>query len=93
MTGNKEEIYKKFGVTDDQLDAWADEYESKDWSHMHFGKVINGRPRISDEPLDSITVRIPHSRVMAMNRIQKEKGITKSEFVRDAIDDKLLSQM
>lgn len=61
MTGN-DELRKKFGVTGERLDAWADEYESADWSHMRFGKAINGRPRISDDLLDSVTVRIPYPR-------------------------------
>lgn len=67
---SNEKLYEKFGVTAEQLDTWADEYESTDWSHMRFGEIISGRPRISDEPLDSITVKIPHSRTMAMKRMQ-----------------------
>lgn len=86
-----EELHKKFGVTADQLDKWANEYESSDWSHMRFGKVVNGRPHIADEPLDTITVKIPHSRLVAINALQKKKGITKSEFVRQAIDNELLA--
>ena len=88
---SNDELHERFGVTGEQLDAWADEYESADWSQMRFGEVIKGRPEFSDEPLDSITVRIPHSRIVAMSRVQKEKGITKSEFVRDAIDNELMS--
>lgn len=88
---NNEELHRKFGVTGEQLDAWADEYESADWSHMRFGEIIVGRPRISDEPLDSITVKIPHSRAVALKRVQQERGITKSDFVRMAIDNELMA--
>lgn len=88
---SNEELRERFGVTADQLDAWADEYESADWSRMRFGEVINGRPRVSDEPLDSITVKIPRSRVMAMKRMQQETGVTRSEFVRRAIDHELMA--
>ncbi len=88
---NGEELHKKFGVTTEQLDAWADEYESDDWSHMRFGEIIVGRPKFSDEPLDSITVKVPHSRVVAIKRIQQEKGITKSDFIRRAIDHELMT--
>lgn len=89
MGGN--ELHEKFGVTAEQLDTWAKEYESSDWSHMRFGKIASGRPKIADEPLDSITVKIPHSRIVAMKRIQQETGMTKSEFVRRAIDNELIS--
>lgn len=54
-----ESLHEQFGVTAEQLDTWASEYEASDWSHMRFGEVINGRPRIAEEPLDSITVRFP----------------------------------
>ena len=88
---NNEELRQKFGVTGEQLDKWAGEYESVDWSHMRFGKIINGRPRMADEPFDSITVKVPHSRVVAMKKVQEETGITKSEFVRRAIDNELMA--
>ena len=88
---NNEELRQKFGVTGEQLDKWAGEYENADWSHMRFGEIINGRPRMADEPLDSITVKVPHSRVVAMKRVQEETGITKSEFVRRAIDNELMA--
>ena len=89
MSGD--DLRQRFGVTGDQLDEWADEYESDDWSHMRFGEIVNGRPRLADEPLDSITVKVPHSRVAAMRRVQQETGMTKSEFVRRAIDNELLA--
>ncbi len=88
---NSEKLRERFGVTGEQLDAWAGEYEGADWSHMRFGEVVNGRPRIADEPLDSITVRIPRSRILAMKQMQAEHGITKSEFVRRAIDHELMA--
>lgn len=88
---NNDELHEKFDVTDDQLDVWASEYENPDWSHMRFGEIIIGRPRIADEPLESITVKIPHSRAVAMKRVQQEKGITKSDFVRQAIDHELMA--
>lgn len=88
---NREELHKKFNVTSEQLDTWADEYESDNWSHMRFGEIVVGRPKITDEPLDSITVKVPHSRAVAIKRLQQEQGITKSDFVRSAIDHELMA--
>lgn len=88
---NNKELHEKFDVTAEQLDAWADEYEGADWSHMRFGAIVNGRPKVAEEPLDSITIRVPHSRVVAMKKIQQESGMTKSDFVRRAIDNELMS--
>lgn len=52
---NNNELREHFGVTEEQLDAWAAEYESDDWSHMSFGGITQGQPR-STEVVDT-----PHS--------------------------------
>lgn len=88
---NTDELHERFGVTTGQLDAWADEYETGDWSHMRFGDIVQGRPRISVEPLELVSVKVPHSRVVALKKLADESGITKSELVRRAIDNELVS--
>ncbi len=89
---NNEELHRKFGVTSEQLDSWAEEYESGDWSHMEFGQVIQGRPKVFDEPLDTIAVKVPHSRIVAMRKISEEKGTGRSDFIRKAIDNAILAE-
>lgn len=91
MNTGSGELYRRFGVTGEQLDEWADEYEGEDWSHMRFGDADEMCPQNPDEQLVTITVRIPRSQVVAVNRILKEKGLTMSEFVLDCIDDMLIS--
>ncbi len=54
-----DELRRRFGATEEQLDEWVGEYEGIDWLHMRFGEIINGRPRLVDEPLDLITVKYP----------------------------------
>lgn len=89
---NNEELHEKFGVTSEQLDSWAEEYESGDWSQMEFGEVIQGRPKVFNEPLETITVKVPHSRIVAMRKISEEKGTSRSDFIRKAIDNELLAE-
>ena len=86
---SEEKILEKFGVTAGELDARAAEYESSDWSGMEFGPITPGRPRSYGEQLDTITVRIPHSRVLAMQQVGMESGISRSAFIRRAIDHEL----
>lgn len=86
---SEEKILEKFGVTAAELDARAAEYESSDWSGMEFGPITPGRPRSYGERLDTITVRIPHSRVLAMQQVGTESGISRSAFIRRAIDHEL----
>lgn len=88
---SNDELHARFGVTKAQLDEWAAEYESGDWSAMEFGEVTPGRPKVFDEPLDTITVKVPHSRVVAMRRISEREGTSRSDFIRRAIDNELIS--
>jgi predicted DNA binding CopG/RHH family protein len=87
----KEELHEKFGVTGEQLDTWAAEYENESWDKMSFGKIIQGRPRIYDEELKTITVKVPVSRVAAIQNAANKNGISRSEFVRQAIDNELMA--
>lgn len=58
---------------------------------MKFGEIVRGRPRIADEEPDTVTVKVPRSRIAAMRRASAERGITRSEFIRRAIDNELMT--
>ena len=90
---NEAEVLKKFHVTKEQLDEWATEYESEDWSGMEFGKIAPGRPKVFSEPLETITVKVPRSRILAMRRVKEQKGTSRSDFVRRAIDHELMETL
>lgn len=87
-----ESLHERFGVTSEQLDAWASEYESDDWSHMEFGEITQGRPKLCDEPLDTIVVKVPRSRVAAMKVVTSRRHETRSDFVRRAIENELMEE-
>lgn len=76
-------------ITDAMLDAMAEEYENGSWSGH--GKVALGRPRIYDEDMETVSFRIPKSRIAAVEAVAKRRGETKSEFFREAIDMALLA--
>ncbi|MDR1088559.1 MAG: ribbon-helix-helix domain-containing protein [Coriobacteriales bacterium] len=88
---NKKELHTKFGVTDEQLDAWAAEYENESWDGLSFGTIIQGRPRIYNEELKTITVKVPVSRIAAIQHAASKNGMSRSEFVRQAIDNELMA--
>ncbi|WP_055426728.1 ribbon-helix-helix protein, CopG family [Bifidobacterium aesculapii] len=87
---NREEINKLFSVTDEQLNHMAAEYESGDWEGG-VGSVVPGRPRIYDEEMETISFRLPKSRVNAIDAKAKRNGETRSQFLRQAVDDALLT--
>ena len=79
------ELEKKFGVTTAELEERAKAFESGNWPE---GKTTRmGRPPFSeDEELESITFRMPRSRVRAIEAITSQSGETRSDFLRAAVD-------
>lgn len=88
---NEAQINKKFGVTGDEIESWAKEYESSDWSNMEFGKPMSGRPRIFEEPMERISVTLPHGAIVAMKEYCDTQDISRSELVRRAVSRELAS--
>lgn len=76
-------------LDDAQLDEMAREYEDGSWEGH--GEVSPGRPRLYGEEMETVSFRIPHSRVAAIEAAIRESGISKSEFYRRAIDRELLA--
>ena len=85
-----DEIMQEFGVTEAKLDADAREYEDGTWSGDS-GNVVMGRPRLYDEDMETVSFRLPISRIRAIDSVTKRTGQKKSEFFRDAIDAALLA--
>jgi len=81
----RKELDKKFGVTDEQLDQMAKKYEDGSWD-TPLGKAIMGRPSIASEEVRPVTVRIPISKIRAIDSRAEDSGSTRSQLLRDAID-------
>ncbi|ROT86225.1 ribbon-helix-helix protein, CopG family [Bifidobacterium mongoliense] len=84
----REEVNSLFGVTDRQLDSMAEEYEQGTWKGR-VGAIRPGRPRVFDEELETISFRIPKSRVKEIDRNARERGESRSQFLRRTIDQAL----
>jgi hypothetical protein len=50
-----------------------------------------GRPKLYDEDLGTVSFKLPKSRIAAMEQSAKQRGISKSEFLRDAVDRELIA--
>lgn len=75
-------------IADSRFDEMAKEYEEGTWSGL--GEVTMGRPKIYDEDLETVSFRLPKSRIAAVEAVAKKRGMSKSEFYRRAIDRELL---
>ena len=77
-------------LTDELLDALANEYEDGTWEGS--GSVTRGRPRLYDEDTETISVRIPKSKIVEIDIVSKRSGESRSDFIRNAIDHALLAE-
>jgi hypothetical protein len=87
---DRKKLNDTFGVTDEQLDAEAKEYEDGTWD-APLGKVVMGRPSIANEEIRLITVRLPLSKVLALEKHAATAGTTRSQVLREAVDEYLTS--
>jgi hypothetical protein len=87
------EYTKKDGsvISDEWMDAIANAAETDTLR----GSVIatqtgSGRPRLyEDDELETISFRLPKSRILAIDTTIKSKGESRSEFLRNAVDKAL----
>ena len=87
---NDTELCELFGTSVETIEREVAAVESGDLSAFDFGRVMLGRPMTHDK-MESISLKVPHSRVVAIERAAKEQSITRSEFLRRAIDHELIA--
>ena len=76
-------------LTDAILDEMAKDYEEGTWTGT--GEVTMGRPKLYDEDMETVSFRIPRSRIAAIEALTKRLGMSKSDFYRRAVDRELLA--
>ena len=86
---DRETLNALFGVSDKQLDAEASEYENEAWGENSFGKARPGRPRLYDEDMGVVTLRMPRASITRIEAAARGLGVSRSQFMRDAIDRRL----
>lgn len=87
---NDERLCEKFGMTLEDVEREVSAVEAGDLSAWDFSRATMGRP-VVEEKMDAISLKVPHSRLAAIDRAAKKQGMTRSEFVRRAIDRELMA--
>lgn len=87
---DRQQVNEMLGLTEDDLDREASEYENATWNQKSFGKASPGRPRLYDEDMETVTLRMPRSKILAVEAVAERLGQTRSQFMRDAIDEHIL---
>jgi len=76
-------------LTAEVLDEMAKKYEDGTWGGK-MGKLVVGRPSLADEDVKSISFRLPISKIAMIDARAEARGETRSEFLRDLIEDELI---
>lgn len=71
-------------VTREMLDEWAAEFESGTWPEGTTKRGV-GRPEEHGERMRSVTVRLPESQLVLLDKRAKDSGETRSDIMREAV--------
>lgn len=88
---NDRELCEMFGTTLEEVEREVTKVEAGDYSSFDFSRVTDGIP-MQEDKLRTITTPVGESRLAAIKRITEAQGISRSEFVRMAIDHELIAQ-
>lgn len=83
-------LNKRFGLSEKEMEVRAAEYDSGNWDVTKHGKIHVGRPRKFSEPMQAITFREPESMIIRIEHRAKQKGFSRSDYIRDLIDKDLV---
>ncbi|WP_172137131.1 CopG family transcriptional regulator [Adlercreutzia sp. ZJ473] len=82
------ELCEMFGTTLEEVEADVERYENEDFSDFGFGKPIDGRPTAK---MRTTSLKLYDFQLKAIDRAAKKEGVSRSEFVRRAIDNELVA--
>lgn len=88
---NREEINKKFGVTEEQLDEWAEACERGEYPGKPTGEIMVGRPLMFGEEMKPVTFKETASKIAAINARAAELDMSRSDYLRFLVDRDLAS--
>ncbi len=67
-------------ITDEDIDRICEEFESESWAGR-LERIHQGPAAVSEEPLVTVTVKIPQSMVKAIDK----RTSNRSDFIRRAV--------
>lgn len=85
---NDRELCKMFGTTLEEVEADVEKYESGDLSDFDFSSPIEGRPTAK---MKTTSLKLFDFELAAIDRAAKSRGMSRSAFIRRAIDEELMA--
>lgn len=87
MNGN--DIRKKFGVTDEQLDAWEKDAAQGIFHGEPRGDVVVGRPLMFGEEMRQVGFKEPVRKIELIDRRARQLGLRRSDYLRFLVEKDL----
>ena len=88
---NRNEINERFGVTEEQLDEWAEACERGEYPGKPTGEIIVGRPLMFGEEMKPVTFKETTTKIAAMNARAADLDLSRSDYLRMLVDRDLAS--
>ena len=85
----RNEINKRFGVTDEQIEEWAEACERGEYPGKPTGEIIVGRPLKFGEEMKPVTFKETESKVVAINARAADLDMSRSDYLRWLVDQDL----
>lgn len=82
---DREEMNKRLGLTEREMDLKGQEYESDAWDAKSIKKVFVGRPALSSGETKTMTLKIPESTLFEVDHRAYSLGVSRSKYIRDLI--------
>lgn len=86
---NREEINKKFGVTEEQIEEWAEACERGEYPGEPTGEIMVGRPLMFGEEMKPVTFKVPVAKVALINERAADLDLSRSDYLRMLVDQDL----
>lgn len=84
---NREELNRLIGMTEEEMDSRAAEYENDTWDASKLGRPVIGRPSIANEEVRPVTFRLPLSKINALDERASQHGRTRSDELRAMVEE------
>lgn len=82
MSLSDKEWLARIGMTEEEADRRAEEFENDTWGPSEWGRPRRGRPPLSEEGVRPYTVRFPVALMTYVDEEAYAHGVTRSEELR-----------
>lgn len=85
----RDELNKKLGLTEEQIDEMATPFEAGTWNREDYGKPGVGRPKLFEETMRPVTFKETPAVIAAIDKRASSLGFSRSDYLRGLVANDL----